>query len=244
MKHLMRGIAFGVTLLLAAGVAKAVNLPAVGTKLDGSVQVGIYTIPLPQGQWTVIQSLQKNKSRKVDTKKSLTGHMGVLSVVLAQSHVNQLGGVVIIETNADYEPENFSDSAHSHDAGRQFYKEEFYTSSSARGKQSHISVGPHILCAKDCQGLLRNYINENNLVHPKSALVDVSIMLARHGGFALVQYLINPEVDGVTLDPNMAKAGLWHPDERDDLHVVQREYLEKTTHWAQEMKERLLHVHG
>lgn len=248
MVYLLRSIVFTYFLFVVAA-ANAVNLPVVGTKLEGIVQVGIYAVPLPTGQWTVLEASNKNESRKIDVKKSLTGHLGVLSVVLAQSGVGKshnpgLNGLVLIEANANYEPENYSNSRHRHEEKHQFYKEEFYTSCSARGKHSHLAVGPHFLCSKECGGVIKQYLKDNNLVSPKSPLVDVAFMFARHGGFLMVQYLFNPEMDGVTLDHTDAKSGKWHPEERDELDSMQKEYLERFSGWAQEMKTRLLEVVG
>ncbi len=248
MVHILRSLIF-TCLLGLLGVAQAVNLPAPGTKVEGSVQVGIYAVPLPEGPWTVLEATNKNESRKMDTKKSLTGHLGVLSVVLAQSGAQKSGqtglrGFIIINANANYEPENYSDSRHRHDENLQYMKEEFYTSCSARGKHSHMAVGPHFLCSKECGGLVKKYLKENNLSHPHSPLVDVAFMFAKHGGFLMVQYLFNPEFDGVTLDPMDAKSGKWNPEDRDELDGIQKAYLDHWSAWAEQVKAKLLEVVG
>ena len=237
----MRYLSYMAALVAAlfAGASGAVDLPQVGSIVQGDVKVGHYTVPLPQGSWTVLSAKEDKTSRTPDVKDAMMGHINVLKVVLAQAQNNVLAGIIQVEATASFEGESFkaSPAVTMQDA---FYAENFYVQGSARGKPSIVYVNPYHFSSSDFGGVVKDFVEKDHLTVSKSVFVNVFYRLAKYGGYMNVSFMFNPAVEGATLSRVHAKTGAWHPSQHNGWVEDEKAIVQKYEQWAKEWTPKMI----
>ena len=187
--------------LSCMGTAGA-QIPAVGTKIGNTIDLGVRTVPLPEGIWTVV-SVAADQSTKQN---------GLIRVYLAQLEGGRLSRWIYISTNADYNKGgwnrnkdicdrqnvhfNFSDSAHNPNDAECWV----------------VNHWGQTLGSKPSQASVDFYRWSDNLGRPNTA-VGLAYFFAKRGDFLLVQYEFNPVLAGFRDTTGAAWRGNpWHVD--------------------------------
>ncbi|MBS0185112.1 MAG: hypothetical protein JSS34_01975 [Proteobacteria bacterium] len=231
---------FAVITAIFISSAVYADLPQVGSVVQGSVPVGHYNVPLPEGSWTVLKAAEVQETRPVTFRYGPIGHVPMYKLVLAQAHQNLLAGIVKIDATATFEADEGYSSPHPITLKNAYHAESFFTIGNARGKPSGMFIEPYHYLSSSFGGLVNDFIQSNHLTVSDSAFVTVNFNLVKHGGFLKVQYIFNPGAQGGTLSRSHATAGHWHPTQHDLWEQNEKSILEHYTQWAKSFKSQVI----
>ena len=235
---------FALITAVFVGTSAYADLPDVGSVIQGSVSVGRYNVPLPEGSWTVLKAAEVQDTRGVTFKKGPVGHVPMYKLVLAQAHHNLLSGIVRIDATASFEADEGYSSPHPITLKNAYHSESFFTSGNARGKPSGMFIEPYRFLSSNFGGIVKDFIESNHLTVSESAFVSVNFNLVKHGGFLKIQYIFNPRAHGSTLNHAHADAGHWHPTHHELLEQNEKSILEHYIQWAKSFQPQVVATLG
>lgn len=223
---------FTLMALSLGGASVYADLPQVGSVVQGSVQVGPSTIPLPAGSWTVLKADDTQETRKVTFKKDPIGHVPVYKVVLAQAQQGMLAGIIEIKRTSNFEAKETYSSPHPITLDSAYHAESFFTVGNARGKPSAMFVEPYHFSSGVCGGVVKSFMEHQNLAASNTTFVAVVFHIVKVGTDLKVKYVFNPGVEGASLSRDHANAGRWHPEQHEFWDQKEKAVVEHYAQWA------------
>ncbi len=209
-----------------------------GQVVTDSIQVGSFSVPLPEGQWLVLEQKTDTASRSPSMKKrSIPGFYNTNGAVLVQVSGNTLGGIIRIDSYSDFENEEFSGRARAA-LTNAYFAENFYVPGAK--KLSTVSVEPYHYNTGDFHSVVSDFVAQNRLSIPYTAFVDVKFALGSYGRSLRVEYIFNPIVEGVRLRNTQARLGDWTFSRKELLPVEAHGILSSYAGWAQGFKSRVI----
>ena len=193
-----------VTTLLVLSCAGAVQAqtPAVGTKIGSSIDLGVRTVPLPEGVWTVV-STGSGQSTKQNA---------LLRVYLAQLEGGRLSRWLYIGTNVDVKQGGWGRNKDICDRKNVHFA---YDDSAHNPNDTECWVVNHwgmTLGSKPSQAAVDFYRWSDNLGRPNTS-VGMAYYFAKRGDYLVVQYEFNPVLAGFPETPSAEWRGNpWHVD--------------------------------
>ncbi len=226
------------------GTAAYADLPQVGSVVQGTVSVGHYSVPLPEGSWTVLKAAEVQETRAVTLKGNPTGHVPMYKLVLAQAHQNLLGGIININATASFESDESYSSPHPITLKHAYHAESFFTIGNAKGKPSGMFIEPYHFLSSNFGGIVKDFMEINHLAPSNTTFVAVNYNLVKHGGFLKIQYIFNPEAQGGNLNRSHAESGHWHPTHHELWEQNEKSILEHYTQWAKSFQPQVIAILG
>lgn len=238
--RLFKSFLFLLGILASSATVQAADLPAVGTKVQNTIKVGTYSVPLPEGSWTIISSEEGKISRLDGSKGSASWNIPVHRVTLAQAQNSVLAGFINIETPISREDEKYKGS-HAFEQKSAFFAENFYVPGASHGKQSLVVVDPFIFTPHTANKNVYSFMKDNNLSQQDKVFVRVGFNLGVYGSFLKIDYYFAPTTQGHTsLSEEAAKFDVWHPEKHSILEPAEKTILDGYVKWALDMQAKLL----
>jgi len=187
--------------LFCMGAANA-QVPALGAKVAGKVNVGGRSVPLPEGIWTVVSTGTGQSSKQ----------NALLRVYLAQLEGGRLSRWIYIGTNVDV---NHGGWDRNKDICDRKNVQFAYADSAHNPKDTECWVVNHwgmTLGSNPSQAAVDFYRWSDNLGRPNTS-VGTAYYFAKRGDYLVVQYELNPVLAGFPETPSAEWRGNpWHVD--------------------------------
>jgi hypothetical protein len=187
--------------------AAEAQVPGLGALYRGSISVADRTIPLLDGEWTVVAV---GGARGTNQGGSITP--AIVHVYLAQMSGNQLSRWMRISTNTEWSPSGWKRDKEMCDRNDAHTG---YSDSNHNDRDAQCWVLNHVgqtLSKNARQALIDFYRWSDDRGRPNTALC-LEYYFAKRGDFLTIEYCFNPVVAGFPDTNNAAWRGnLWHPD--------------------------------
>src|SRR5471030_1196256 len=178
------------------------QIPGVGAKISGTINLEVRSVPLPQGTWTVV-SVESARSTKQNA---------MVRVYLAELERGQLWRWLYISTNIDYNKGGWNRNKDICDRKNVHFG---YSDSSHNVNDAECWVVNHwgqSLGENPSQAAIDFYRWSDTLGRPNTS-VGTAYFFAKRGDVLTVQYEINPVLAGFPDSPTAVWRGNpWHVD--------------------------------
>jgi hypothetical protein len=197
-------IAFVLFFLLASSATAAVaQVPMLGGKYSGNLTIDDRTIPLLDGEWTVVARGEH---------KSTSGETAIDRVYLAQMNGNRLARWLYVSTNRDWNKGGWNRNKDVCDR-KDVHVGSSDSNHSVQDAACWILEHVGLTLGKDPpQSAIDFYRWSDSRGRPNTALA-LHYFFAKRGDFLVAKYYFNPVVAGFPDTPTAVWQGSpWHPD--------------------------------